>query len=322
MKTSKIAILFTLIMFSITGFGQSKTNTQKIDDLLKYLQKHKADEILIQHKGKEIVHWVNKDCDDKVMRTASMVKSWTGLVVGIMIDKQLIKDENELVCTYIPEWKDGCKHNVTIKNLLTMTAGFNRRPGATGILVEENMNHYVLNTRLDRKPNIRFNYSNESVQLLGVLIERVTKKTANAYFKEVLFDPIDMKNTTLTKDKSGNYIVFGTARTTVKDAAKIGDLMKNNGVYNGKRIVSEEWVKKSTQPSEKANYYGYLWWLDYNSKHKNFAATGDFGQVTIVFPELDLVFVRRQSCNKKPNENMSWMSSDFLKLLSGIVTIK
>lgn len=319
MKTSKATILFALIIFSITGCGQSKINTQKVEELLKDVQKHKADEILIQHKGKEIAYWVNKDCDDKVMRTASMVKSWTGLVVGIMIDKQLIKDENELVCKYIPEWKDGCEHNVTIKNLLTMSAGFNRRPGATGILPQKNVNSYMLNTKIDTLPNVRFSYSNESVQLLGILIERVTKKTANAYYKEVLFNPLGMTNTRLTKDKSGNYLAFGAARTTVKEAAKIGDLMMNNGVYNGKRIVSEEWVKKSTQPSEKASYYGYLWWLDYNSKHKNFAATGDFGQVTIVFPELDLVFVRRQSCNKNPNENMSWMSSDFLKLLSEVV---
>ena len=84
------------------------------------------------HENNVVAHWKNKVCDSAFYKTASMVKSWTGLVVGIMIDKELISSEDDLVCQYIPEWKDGCKYNVTIKNLLTMTAGLNRKRGAEG----------------------------------------------------------------------------------------------------------------------------------------------------------------------------------------------
>jgi len=61
-----------------------------------------------------------------------MMKSWTGLVMGILIEQGSISSEDDLVCNYIPEWKDGCKHEVTIKNLLTMSAGLNKRRGAQG----------------------------------------------------------------------------------------------------------------------------------------------------------------------------------------------
>ena len=68
-----------------------------------------------------------------------MVKSWTGLVLGILIDKGLIPSEEALACDFIPEWEDGCKHQVTLKNLLTMSAGLNKRRGAQGILAVEDM---------------------------------------------------------------------------------------------------------------------------------------------------------------------------------------
>lgn len=98
--------------------------------------------------------------------------------------------------------------------------------------------------------------------------------------------------------------------------------MMNNGIHDNEQIVSESWIKKSVSPSEKAPYYGYLWWLDNNSENKNYAATGDFGQMTIVFPNLELVYIRRQSCNKDISGNMKWMGPDFLKLLSSIIKDK
>jgi CubicO group peptidase (beta-lactamase class C family) len=238
------------------------------------------------------------------------------------VDKGLILSEEDLVCNYLPEWKDGCENKVTIKNLLTMSAGLNRRSGAFGILAEENMNQYAQNVELDTLPNIRFNYSNESVQLLGLAIEKITGMSANDYFSQVLFEPLGMDSTRLGKDPIGNDIVFGGAITTIENASKIGLLMINKGRHNNDQIVSESWIRKSTSPSEKASYYSYLWWLDNNSENRNFAATGVFGQMTIVFPDLELLYLRRQSCNKDISGNMKWMGPKFLELLASIIKDK
>ena len=107
--------------------------------------------------------------------------------------------------------------------------------------------------------------------------------------------------------------------TTIHDAVKIALLMTNKGKCNGKQIAFESWIKKTVTPSEYASYYGYLWWLDNNSEHRNFAATGDFGQLTIIYPDLDLIFLRQQSCNKEISGNMTWMGPDFLKLISSVI---
>ena len=323
-------IIKTYIIILLCVFNLNETIAQKngkIDStslakLIEFSKNTFTDEILLIHKNQVISHWVDKKCDSTTFNTASMVKSWTGLVIGILIDKGLIVSEEELVCDYFPEWKDGCKNKVTIKNLLTMSAGLNRRSGMLGILPQNDMNLYAQNVKLDTLPNTRFNYSNESVQLLGLIIEKVTGMSANDYFHQVLFKPLGMNSTKLGKDPIGNDIVFGGAITTVEDASKIGLLVLNKGKHNNKQIVSQNWIKKSTSPSEKASYYGYLWWIDNNSKNRNFAATGDFGQMTIVFPDLELIYIRRQSCNKNISGNMKWMGPHFLEMLADVVTDK
>ena len=324
LKKSIPVFLFLIASNGIELVAQQET---KIDssNLLKLIEFSEAtftDEIMVMHENKVVCHWKNIDCDTVYFNTASMVKSWTGLVIGILIDNELISSEDDLVCQYIPEWKDGCRHKITIKNLLTMSAGLNTRRGAQGILAVEDMNDYALNLELDTLPDIEFSYSNESVQLLGVIIENLTGKSANEYFHEVLFETLGMDSTRLGMDPIGHDMVYGGAFTTLDDAANIGMLMINGGKYNNKQIVSESWIRKSITPSEKAPFYGYLWWLDYNSEYKSFAATGDGGQMTIVFPELDLVFLRQQSCNLEKSGNMTWMGPDFLKLIATVVKEK
>lgn len=313
--------MFLLVINGTDLFAQQKSeiNTENLQQLIEFSKATYTDEIMLVQNNEVICNWKNSECDSMYFNTASMVKSWTGLVIGILIDKGLIESEDDLVCNYIPEWKDGCRNQVSIKNLLTMSAGLNKRRGAEGILALDSINQYVVNLELDTLPNIRFHYSNESVQLLGVIIEKVTGRSANDVFQEVLFAPLGMDSTRLHKLPSGQDVVFGGAKTTVIDAANIGLLMLNRGKHNNRQIVSEEWVKKSITPSEKAAFYGYLWWLDNNSEDKNFAATGDGGKLTIVFPDLNLVFIRQQSCNLDISGNMPWMGPDYLKLIASVI---
>jgi len=301
---------------------EAEIDRTKLAELIEFSSDTYTDEIMLIYKNQVVGHWTNEHCDSLSFNTASMIKSWTGLAIGTLLDKGLISSEDDLVCKYIPEWEDGCKYKVSIKNLLTMSAGLNRKRGREGILAVEDMHQFALNVQLDTLPNIRFNYSNESVQLLGIVIERATGKSANDYFQETLFAPLGMGSSQLGKDPKGNDVLFGGAITTIADAAKIGMLMSNKGKYDGKQIISESWINKSLTPSGFAPYYGYLWWLDNNSENKNFAATGDFGQMTIVFPGLDLIYLRRQSCNKEVSGNMKWMGPDFLKLVASIVIKK
>lgn len=327
----KIIISLLLIVGQQHYLFSQSINHDNLNKLLAFCDSTKADEILIAHKEEIIKHWHRTDfrnlqtdttlarCNNPYMPTASMVKSWTGLLIGILIDKGFIDNVDDYVCKYLPEWQIGCQNNITIKHLLTMTGGF-KRLGGGGILSQSDMNKFAWTLKPDTLPGIRFSYSNESVQLLGILAERVTKLKGDEIFNKYIIEPLEMDSTSFSKDSLGNIAFFGGCTTTVRNAYKVGQLMLNKGKWKDKQIVSEHWVIASTTPSQLAPYYGYLWWIDRNSKYWNYAATGDLGRMTIVFPELDLVFVRNQSCDLSPSSiNMSWMGPQFLELIYKIL---
>lgn len=284
-----------------------------------------ASEVLLIHKGKEVLYWKDPTCPATTLGTASMVKSWTGLAIGTLVDRGLIRSVDEKVCQWLPEWKDGCSKGVTVRHLLTMTAGFNRRGGASGILAQDDNNTYVLNSKMDTVPGIRFGYSNESAQLLGIILERASGMDADSYFRKYLFEPLGMNDTHLEKDQSGkNWVTYGGCISTVRDAARIGALVLGRGKYKGRQVVSERWIDESLTPGRLAPYYGYLWWLDGNGKYATYAAMGDPGVMLIIYPDLQLVFVRNQACEnnvaKEPRYSSSfWFGPAFIQTIGDAI---
>ncbi|MBZ0178245.1 MAG: beta-lactamase family protein [Melioribacteraceae bacterium] len=318
--SKKLLILFIFLLFISSYKAQKyRVDQTKVDSVLQFCQSTGANAVLLYHDEKDLLKWKDPNCDQK-MNTASMVKSWTGLVVGALVDRGLINIDDP-VCNYLPEWKSGRDSSVTVENLLTMTSGLLKKPAPQSILAQKDMNKFVLNLDLDTTPGTQWSYSNEGVQLLGLIIERVSGLNAQEAFKKYLFKPLEMDSSYLYQDEAGNFIVFGGTSTTVEDALKIGILMLNEGMYKGSQILSENWVKKSVSPGSISKHYGYLWWLD--KSNNNFAAMGDFGQMTVVFPDEKLVFVRQQSCsNNNQSTNMNWMSPEFLLLLKQCVIVK
>jgi CubicO group peptidase (beta-lactamase class C family) len=324
LKFCRIVLLALMILFfpedALHAQDSSAIDKVQLDSLIRFAKATYADEIMVIHKNREVVHWKSGQCDSLYFGTASMMKSWTGIAIGILVDQGLIRSEEDLVCDYLPEWKAGCRNKVTIRNLLTMSGGFNRRSGARGILGAADSRAYALYSEPDTLPNIRFGYSNVSVQLLGFLMENVTGKDNDRFYREALFDPLGMDSTRLRKDLSGkNYLVYGGAPTTLQDAAQFGKMMLNNGMLNGQRIVSVEWIEKSTTASGLAPFYGYLFWIDSFTENRNYAAMGDLGQMTIVYPELELIFLRRQKCNPSKFSKMEWMGPDFVRLVASVI---
>lgn len=317
-----------LLVSSKNGLPQSPVNTTPLEKLIQYCDSTKADEILLTKDNNVVCNWKRMEfksvqmeeasmaCGSPYLYTASMVKSWTGLLIGVLMDKKMIHSVNDLACTYLPEWTIGCKDSITIKHLLTMTAGFDRL-GANGILSKGNANQFALNLKTKFKPGTRFNYSNESVQLLGMIIEHVTNLPAEKAFDKYLFAPLDMDSTSFAKDSVGNTIVYGGCTTTVYNAHKIAQLMLNKGKYKSTQVISSAWIEESISVKNVVNYYGYLWWIDRNSKYFNYAAMGDLGQITILFPEWNAVFIRKQSCDLSPQSiHMSWMGPAFIQLIA------
>lgn len=307
-------------------FAQSSSvDQQQVEKVLQFSDSTGATKAMLMHSGEVIGSFSSEECDSTYMNTASMVKSWTGLAVGVLADQGKISVD-DTVCEYLPEWKAGCENDVTIKQLLTMSSGLLKiRPASKSILAQDDMNAFALKQDLPADPGSRFSYSNEGAQLLGILIERVSGQSANNFFNEHLFEPLNMDSTRLVKDQSGNYVMYGGAQTTVQDAAKIGQLVLNNGNYKNKQVVSEDWISRMLTPSKTAKYYGYLWWISPSHIGKpleNYAAMGDMGQLTVVYPNKNLVYVRQQSCKKEGIPNMSWSGLEFYEMVGRVIESK
>ena len=119
--------------------------------------------------------------------------------------------------------------------------------------------------------------------------------------RRALLDRIGMRNTLLSVDRFGDFILSSQVYTNARDLARFGLLYLQNGVWNGERLLSEEWIDFTRTPApataERGNFYGGQWWLvpdDRMDVPKDaYSTSGNRGQYTIVVPSHNLVIVRR-----------------------------
>ncbi|HEX4541528.1 MAG TPA: serine hydrolase, partial [Candidatus Acidoferrum sp.] len=202
---------------------------------------------------------------------------------------------------------DDRKRRMTLQHVLTMTTGLNWNeevpyddPRSDSSLMEatDDWVHYVIDKPMAEEPGKVFNYSSGATELLAYIFKKETGQDLDAYGEKYLFAPLGMrhhwKRTYLgVVDTEGGLYLNGD------DLAKIGYLYLHDGNWDGKQIVSKEWVKESLTPYIDAERegpgiefkYGFKWWL-YPLKGKFvWMARGFGGQELMVFPEENLIAV-------------------------------
>jgi CubicO group peptidase (beta-lactamase class C family) len=251
-----------------------------------------ADACLVIYKGKIVQERYYRTYQAPIMAMSS-TKSVTGILVGMLIDDGKIKSIDEPVCSYVKEWCAGPKGKVTLRHLLTMTSGLPRM-FSEGVSSVGDKNPFVIGLSLTTEPGTKWDYSNEGVQLLSPILDKAAGEPVQEYARKRLFEPLGMRGTRLHLDTMGHAWTYADMETTPRDFARLGVLMLNKGVWQGKRIVSESWVKQMTTPSQTLNpRYGLLWWLFDNPK--GYAALGYLDTNLYVFPEQELIVVRMQA---------------------------
>lgn len=229
--------------------------------------------------------------ETSIVPSFSMAKSITSILIGCAIDDQLIGSVDEPITKYIPELAENGFDKVTIEHVLQMTSGlaFNeayKNPfgDAATFYYGKNLRKAITKMELESAPGQDFNYVSGNTQILGLLLERALKdKTITAYFEEKLWKPLEMEfdaSWSIDRKKNGLEKTFCCVNARARDYAKIGRLYLNKGSWNGKQIVSEDWVTQSTQV-DKSNgsvwFYQYQWWLP--TETGDFMAEGDIGTI-------------------------------------------
>ena len=233
----------------------------------------------------------------------SMAKSLTSILIGCALEDGLIKSVEEPVVSYIPELKNEGMDKVTIKHLLQMTSGIkfnesyiNPFGDAATYYYGTNIKKAIYKRKLINQPGTTFSYSSGDTQMLGLVLERALKgKTITAYLEEKIWKPLGMEydaTWSMDREKDGIEKTFGSINARARDFAKLGSLYLHNGSWNGKQIVSKEWVALSTTADLTEGgvpYYKYQWWLQANG---SYMAQGILGQYVYVCPAKNLVIVR------------------------------
>ncbi len=253
----------------------------------------------------------------------SMAKSFASALVGIAIDKGLIKDIDERICQYYEEWdcknKDDFRSRITIRHAMTLTTGLEWQENwakwdpATNDSLKMGQSGRFTKYMAERKglhePGQRFYYSTGDPMLLSRVIQAVTGVTAFEFARQDLFKPLNITNIDWQEDRDGYTSTGFGLSTTVRDYAKFGYLYLNKGSWEDRTVVPREWVEKSTQtdPTVKMwNAYGYLWHVNLPLRLSirkspvstvaippdGYMAEGVRGQNIFIIPSRDLVVVR------------------------------
>jgi CubicO group peptidase (beta-lactamase class C family) len=239
----------------------------------------------------------------------SITKSVTSLLLGIAIDRGWVPGIDTPVLTLLPAYADlrsAEMDRITLRHLLTMSAGLKwdenvpySSPDNSEIQMDDASDpyRYVLTRPVETPPGAIWNYSGGGAALISAVLHQATGKTEDVLAKELLFDPLGISDVAWVRyPGNGEPLAASGLAMRPRDLAKLGQLVLNRGMWDGKQVVSAAWIDASITPQiqgPQLYFYGYQWWLGrslVNGHQVDWAVGyGLGGQRLFILPQLDMV---------------------------------
>jgi CubicO group peptidase (beta-lactamase class C family) len=279
-------------------------------------QGHDTLSLLVIYKG-DIIHERYADGVDMNTRTRtwSTAKSIAVTLIGMLVDQGKLDLDAPLGFEWKPEVENpqnDPRNAITLRHVLNMSSGLypvdsSGMEYATG----SGLSYWtgassvdgMRNRGLIREPGTFYDYENYDT-LLAVYAMKLAlgdDKTYQEFPRRALLDKIGMRNTLVSADRFHDFILSSQVYTNARDLARFGLLYLQNGVWDGERLLSEDWIEFVRTPApatkEHGNFYGGHWWLPPDDRtdvpEDAYSTSGNRGQYVIVVPSHDLVIVRR-----------------------------
>lgn len=284
-----------------------------------YLAHHPVTGLLIARDDRLLVEQYQYGRTDKDRFVSqSMVKSITGLLVGLAVADDAIKSVDDLPEQYVPALKGSEYGRTPIRALLHMSSGvefgedrdngrdLNRLwrgaiagmgPGRGTIDAIRQFDHRIA------PPGTHFSYASIEPDVLGMVLKQTVDKTASAYFRHKIWQQIGTESdASWIVDAEGYELGHFGFSATLRDYARLGRLLAHDGAWNGQQIIPARWMTEATTVRPEDAYlrpgkamadfgYGYLFWL-LPGNRRQFALVGAFGQRIIIDPPSKLVMVQ------------------------------
>ena len=263
-------------------------------------------------------------------RLQSVTKSCTSALVGIALEQGCLSSVDQKMLDFFPELAgrvpDPRKKQITVRQMLQMRAGYpweESTPELFEMLYHGFRPSLLAEVPLSTAPGTRFEYSNLTSHLLGVIVARACKTDLKSFAEQHLFGPLGVAMGEWTKDWEGYYNGHADLHLTARDMARFGLLYLNGGKYEDTQVVPADWVKRSLQRySEDVNSagvisgsvgryfrnigYGYQWWSARVDEHDFDFAWGHGGQLIVLLHKLDTVIVVTSDPMYRRHDGNAW----------------
>jgi CubicO group peptidase (beta-lactamase class C family) len=272
--------------------------------------------VLVHRGGRLVVEEYFYDYDrDRPHQMRSLTKSVVSTLVGIAIDRRFLESDTTLVTPHLPYGSyanpDPRKARLTLRDLLTMRSGLAcddwdaSSPGnESRMYLSPDWVKFVLDLPMVEQPGTRGHYCSGNVAVAGRIVERVSGMSLPAFAQQHLFTPLGIR----ARDVKWNYTLSASNAATFaqvylrpRDMLKLGLLVKHQGRWNGRQVVSRDWIARATKQWSTVGdqAYGYFWWHQWVNAETAagprrvdmIVATGNGGQKIYLVPSLELVVV-------------------------------
>ncbi|TDQ45912.1 CubicO group peptidase (beta-lactamase class C family) [Permianibacter aggregans] len=278
-------------------------NAPEVLELTRHAEEHRSDALIIV-QDEQLIYRAGQTVEK--INTHSVRKSIMAVLYGIAIEKGLLNlgdtleglgyDDLETPLTSIEK-------QATIRDLLT---------SRSGIYIDASGQNWQRPQRHSSKPGESFFYNNWGFNALGEILERKAGMPLGEIIVEWLAKPLGMQHFTgndvdwdnIDGSSVKQYVIYMSA----DDLTRVALLVANDGVYQGKRLVSANWIREMTTAHSSAETdakklfgggffdgYGYLWWTRYQHGRRLICADGWGGQYIIIDPETRLVLINRRN---------------------------
>lgn len=300
----------------VSSMTQAQMDEARMYSLIETLSEDSNNEIrsiLVARNNKLVLEaYFNGWSRNRKQDLRSATKSFTSALVGIALDKGLIKSVDQKVISFFPEYEsfsnwDARKEEMTIRDFLRMRTGLSCNdwnPQSQGN--EEKMYNtndwikFVLDLPVSTTPGEVYSYCTGAPVTLGALVSNASGKSIPEFAAENLFSPLGITDYAWEFMPNGRTDTGGHLHLRPRDMLKFGLLYLNDGQWNGAQIVSSSWVEASTRPDGDVPgrpnmQYGYLWWHTTGTVNEKtveaYFANGNGGQLIFIFKDINMVVV-------------------------------
>lgn len=273
----------------------------------------------------------------------SVAKSFVSALVGIAMDEGHIASIDDIVSDYVPELKGSGYEGVSLRAVLEMSSGVSWNedysdPGSdinrfgAAIAGGGSLLEFVSGMAGECAPRTQCQYNSADTQVLGHMLIAATGRTIADYMQEKLYTPLGMESRGYwLLDRDGVEMTFGGLNLTARDYAKLGELFRLGGSWNGQQLVPADWVTASTtSDADHLAYgkvtvgghvfpfsYGYQWWIPRGDRDE-FSAVGVYNQFIYVDPSRNATVVklsanRRYGLSADDADNRDNETIDFIR---------